>query len=77
MATLNRTGGFTDVQATAFDKNGNLWVADFDGVYEFSKAQLATISGPTSLKPFKSFTVRGMARSLAFYLVPVNLPIYK
>jgi sugar lactone lactonase YvrE len=77
LATLNRTGAFTSASATAFDKNGNLWVADSAGVYLFTSAQIATVTGATSLSPTKTFDVGGFARNLAFFPTPSGLPLFK
>jgi alpha-tubulin suppressor-like RCC1 family protein len=75
--TLNQQPKFIDAQATAFDKSGNLWVADSAGVYQYLFDDIKMLKNKVTLTPNKSIKVSGVARGLAFYPVPTNLPIYK
>lgn len=82
LLTLQNAAGqgihlFIKASATAFDKLGNLWVHDNDGIYEFTAAQIATPKTVLNAIPDQAFGFSKVKNyTLRFYPVPANLPLY-
>ena len=88
LLTLNRSAGsagpggptsagFDNASATAFDKLGNLWVHDKEGIYEFTALQITTPKTVLVATPDQKLFFKAINNyTLRFYPVPANLPLY-